>query len=187
MQPILVSDGVALHPAAAASLDDFWRLLNHPDVRRYLCDDRMMPRDEVAGLLDGAIEQGKQGLGLWVIRTGGAAIGYAGLRPVMNEAATIAPELADMIEPVIALDPAHWRRGHATQAMSALLRHAFGTLGFPVLAALVDVPNEASHRLMRRLGFTSLGVMAGPRYAIRQYRLPAHDFTAWRSSAEPER
>ena len=178
MQPILYSNGLTLCPATSVSLDDFWRLLNHPDVRRYLCDDTEMSRNDVACLLHDALEQGRRGLGLWAIRRDETTMGYVALRPVLDGAVAVAPELGGMIEPVIALNPVHWRRGHAMAAMTAVLQYAFDTLRYPALAALVDVPNQDSHRLMQRLGFTAIGVIPGPRYAIRQYRLSPSGFAA---------
>ena len=51
----------------------------------------------------------------------------------------------------------HWSRGYATEAVRGLVDHAFGTLGLNRLEADIDPRNEASARLLERLGFTREG------------------------------
>ena len=112
-----------------------------------------------------------QGLGLWVIegRQGDFA-GIAGLEPVSAEAATT-PAMAGGVEPVVALHPGHWGQGLAGAALASLIGHARDTLRLLRLVGAVDLPNEASHRLMRRCGFTVMGKSAGPAHELVLYQL----------------
>lgn len=177
MLPRLTTGRLAIDPATAADLDDLLNLLNAPDVRRYLCDDAEVTREQVRELLAGSIASWPDGLGLWVIRTrGGARLGYVGLGPVSPAAVAAAPHLSGDIEPMIALAPEHWRSGYATEALGAIVGHAFGTLALMRLVALVDEPNTASHRLLSRLGFVPDEIVAGPRHRLRSYRCPAPPF-----------
>lgn len=50
-----------------------------------------------------------------------------------------------------------WGRGHATEALTTLFHHAFGTLGLHRLEADIDPRNTASIRLVQRLGFKEEG------------------------------
>ncbi|MEP0746975.1 GNAT family N-acetyltransferase [Trichocoleus sp. AS-A1] len=50
--------------------------------------------------------------------------------------------------------PHLWGRGYATEAASAVLRYAFDVLGIEQVVADVDEPNEASIRLLERLGMS---------------------------------
>ena len=50
------------------------------------------------------------------------------------------------------LDPTHTGRGYATEAVHELLRHCFEDLGVHRVTAACFAANEASWRLMRRLG-----------------------------------
>lgn len=59
------------------------------------------------------------------------------------------------------------------EALRAVLGHAFATLRLPELVATVDVPNQASHRLVERLGLRRSGERRGPRYPMLLYTLPA--------------
>lgn len=53
----------------------------------------------------------------------------------------------------------HWGRGLASEALTALLGHAFGTLGLHRLEADIDPRNAASIRLIERLGFKLEGTL----------------------------
>ncbi len=55
--------------------------------------------------------------------------------------------------------PAHWRRGHVTEAVGALIAFAFGDLGLNRLEADIDPRNTASARSLERLGFTREGLL----------------------------
>jgi len=46
----------------------------------------------------------------------------------------------------------HWGRGYATEAATAWLDHAFGTLQLPRVISMTDPPNLRSLAVMRRLG-----------------------------------
>jgi RimJ/RimL family protein N-acetyltransferase len=58
------------------------------------------------------------------------------------------------------LGAAHWRRGYATEAVRALIDHAFGELGHETLQAGARVNNPASRRVLEKCGFqwTSVGL-----------------------------
>ena len=57
------------------------------------------------------------------------------------------------------LSPAHQGRGLATEALRAVLGHAFGVLGLRRVEADVDPRNQASCRLLERLGFRREGLL----------------------------
>lgn len=57
------------------------------------------------------------------------------------------------------LDPRHWRNGYATEAVRALLGYGFDTLNLHRVWAYCLAENEASWRLMERLGMRREGVL----------------------------
>jgi ribosomal-protein-alanine N-acetyltransferase len=57
------------------------------------------------------------------------------------------------------IDPAHQRRGIATEAVSALLDHCFGTLGLHRIQAFIHPENTGSRRLVETLGFRCEGLL----------------------------
>jgi ribosomal-protein-alanine N-acetyltransferase len=58
-----------------------------------------------------------------------------------------------------ALGSAHWGHGYAFEALEALLGHAFSALDMNRIEADIDPRNDASARLLGRLGFRQEGYM----------------------------
>lgn len=54
---------------------------------------------------------------------------------------------------MVALHPGVWGRGYAAEAAREVLRYAFDELGPEEVRAATDIPNDASLRLLQRLGF----------------------------------
>jgi RimJ/RimL family protein N-acetyltransferase len=76
-------------------------------------------------------------------------IGYVG----MAEARFDAP-FTPAIELSWRLARPFWNRGYATEAATAVLDHAFGTIGFQDVVAYTVPENRRSRRVMERLGMT---------------------------------
>ncbi|MFM0213588.1 GNAT family N-acetyltransferase [Paraburkholderia sediminicola] len=53
----------------------------------------------------------------------------------------------------------HWGGGYMSEAASALIEHAFGTLNLRRIEADIDPRNVASARLLERLGFVREGLL----------------------------
>ncbi|MBF9050096.1 GNAT family N-acetyltransferase [Roseobacter sp. HKCCD9010] len=171
MKPCLSLPEGRLRPTEPGDLNAVLALLHDPDVRRFLCDDIMLPRATVADMLARSDTLAARGLGLWVIETSrGSVAGLAGLEPVSAEIA-VAADMAGKIEPLIAIDPAYWGRGLARGALEALIDYARDTLGLTELVASVDVPNHRSRQLMQRCGFTDHGRATGPAHGLVLYRM----------------
>lgn len=169
MLPTLQTPRLTLCPAHPDDLDDLWRLLGEPEVRRYLCDDVVLARGQVSGLLTAAQAHQSAGLGLWTIRAEEGFIGCVGLLPVSETAVAADPAVAGEVEPLVALDPRSWGQGYAAEALAALLAYGFDRLRLPRIVALVDLPNTASHRLLLRLGFWPRRPVPGPRHPLWSY------------------
>jgi [ribosomal protein S5]-alanine N-acetyltransferase len=60
------------------------------------------------------------------------------------------------------LAPDVWGRGYATEAGRASLRHAFETLAAPRVVSIVHPENEASIRVIERLGLGLDGTLWWP-------------------------
>ena len=170
--PPLATARLTLAPLTAQDVDALWRIWNEPDVRRYLFDDVAVTRERTAGIVDACLAHARDGLGLWVVREVGRdpIIGVVGLRPV-DDPAQQAAGLAGMVEVIASFASAVWHRGYATEALGVVIAHASTSLDLARLAAVVDEPNEASHRLVQRLGFSPVGEGDGPRYRFRAYVL----------------
>lgn len=169
--PILTTPRLTLRPATEADVDGLHALLIDPDVRRYLCDDQVFPRAVVAEMYAAARELAPRGLGWWVIEKHGAAIGMIALQPVNETSLAHVPHLKGEVEPTVALWPAYWGGGYATEALAAVIRHAFEMLDMPHMMAMTDAPNSASQAMLARAGFVKTGESTGPVWPTWVYRL----------------
>jgi RimJ/RimL family protein N-acetyltransferase len=76
---------------------------------------------------------------------GGEHLGCAGLRPYRLD--------EGVYEIGVHLRPAWWGQGYALEAALAVMAHAFASLGARALFAGHDPNNQASRRLLAKLGF----------------------------------
>ncbi len=117
------------------------------------------------------------GWGFWVVEERGGApfVGVVGLMRVPWEA-----RFTPAVEIGWRISPGHRRRGYAEEAARMALEFGFGTLGLKEIVAFTTPGNEASRRLMERLGMVADGGFDHPRLAEGHplrwhllYRLPA--------------
>ena len=66
-----------------------------------------------------------------------------------------------------------WGRGLAGEAASAVIDHAFRLLGLERLVSYVEAPNEASHRVMGKLGLKAERIAQTPKGALHVYVVTA--------------
>lgn len=87
------------------------------------------------------------GIGPWAVYQHGSNdfLGACGLGWLENKTA---------VELNITLLPAHQGHGFASEAVRAVLDHAFGTLHLPTIIAFTHQANPAAQRLLQRCGFT---------------------------------
>lgn len=148
MAPELSTGRLTLVPFTNDDLDAVHALWTDADMRRFLCDNQIVPRERSQEWLEGSTREfATRRFGLWGVHEGeaaGALIGFCGCR----EWPTGEPEL------MYGLLTPWWGQGLATEAAQAVLKHVFETLGHPVVMAATDPPNVASVRVMARLGMT---------------------------------
>jgi NAD-dependent deacetylase len=140
---------LTLEPLLPADLDDAHALWTDADVRRYLWDDKVVPRETVeAVLLASARDFSRGRFGLWGAYDDRAPDRLAGFCGLRSEGIAPEPEL------LFGLYRSHWGSGLAHEAARAVMDHAFRVLGLPAIVAATDVPNERSARTLERLGMT---------------------------------
>ena len=171
MLPLLTTTRLALRPALPADTEAVWQLLLLPDVRRYLCDDKALPRDVVAGIVAESLALAPGGMGMWIAEQAGAMVGLVSLKPVPQVLVDLIPTLDGEAEPTIALHPDAWGQGLAGEALGAVLAHGFGALALPRIAAISDVPNTASAKMLARAGFRRTGEHPGLHYRLFSWML----------------
>ncbi|MFI7416737.1 GNAT family N-acetyltransferase [Nonomuraea sp. NPDC049684] len=164
-QPILRTERVLLVPLADRHLDLEVRLDSDPEVLRYLAG-RPPTRDEVVAAharrmaLTGKVD----GLGFWMafVRDGGGRgstppereeegefIGLMMLPPAHGPDQPDDPTVSDLGYRLVRR---YWRRGLASEASLALLRHAFDTVGQSRVIAQTMAVNAGSRGVMQAIG-----------------------------------
>jgi len=141
------TERLSLRPAVAADLPAIFGYRQQESVAQWMT---ARPADEaefsaqIAGKLDGTV----------VVEREGDLVGdlYFAIEDAWSQ--TEVREQAAGVQAEIGwcLDPAHTGRGYATEAVEELLRISFEELGLRRVFAQCFAANEASWRLMERLG-----------------------------------
>lgn len=119
-----------------------------PQVMRYIGGP--YSRDELVARLAREVENdATYGVQYWPVFIEGEFAGCCGLKPHD-------PELR-LFEIGFQFLPERWGGGYASEAARAVLAYAFDVLGIQGLFAGHHPENDASRRLLMRLGFTELG------------------------------
>ena len=151
MQHVIASARLVLRPVHMAEAAELHALLVHEDVSRYLTDGCAMSRAWVEGIIrESAVSFVQGSLGLWSARKHGVQllIGLTGFRDFYTP---------PVLELFYAVWPSHWHRSFATEMAQAVIDYAFGHAGLPAVRASTDAPNQASLRVLERLGMRSHG------------------------------
>jgi RimJ/RimL family protein N-acetyltransferase len=158
MTPTLETLRLRLRPLAPADEADLVALDSDPEVMRYVGSPagvkspaetreraRMRIREEQRG--------DYEPLGFWRIeaRSDGAFLGVGALIRMPD---------GEEVEVAYRLARSAWGRGIATEAAAALVAHALGPLGLPRVVAVTYPANQASQRVLDKLGFERRGVRA---------------------------
>lgn len=147
MHSDIATERLLLRPLRADDMDALLAYRSRPDVCRYLPFDPM-DRQEILNRLAGPwarTELTDEGQSLTLgIERAGQLVGDVVL--FWHSRQHAGGEIGYV------LDPAHVGHGYATEAASALLRLGFHDLGLHRIIARLDERNDASARVVRRLG-----------------------------------
>ena len=123
-------------------------LLNEPGFTKYIGDKGVRTEDDARQYLrEGPIDSyEKHGFGLYIVRLSGSgdAIGICGL--LQRDGFDI-PDLG------FAFCEEYWGQGYASEAARAVLEYGRSELGLDRIIAMADAANEASVRVLEKLGF----------------------------------
>jgi ribosomal-protein-alanine N-acetyltransferase len=99
----------------------------------------------------------EHGYGFWVVERQGAVVGLVGLLNIPWTA-----RFTPAVEIGWRIAAAHQRLGYAEEAARAALAHGFDALGLAEIVAFTIPANEASWRLMQKLGMRADGDFEHP-------------------------
>jgi len=146
---VLTTERLTLRPLATADADALHAFCTDPEVRRYLWDDEIVPRDTV----DAIIRQSEAsfvaegfgffGLELRESEASRGLVGFCGHRRF---------EDGRHVELLYGILPDYWGEGLVSEAAVEVLRHGFEECGIERVIAATDTPNQRSVRVLQRLG-----------------------------------
>jgi RimJ/RimL family protein N-acetyltransferase len=145
MPPTLRTARLLLTPYAPDDEDAFVALFQDTRVSRWMGDGPSPEADDRA--LFGRIFSkvyARDLFDVWAVRRAGRLVGHAEIKRT---------DAVDGHEIVYALAPGAWGSGLGTELAEALLAYGFETLGLTEVHATVAAGNEASLRLLGRIGF----------------------------------
>jgi RimJ/RimL family protein N-acetyltransferase len=145
----LTTQRLSLRPFTAANVDELHRHWTNADVRKYLWDDEIIPRETAAEVVTASLASfTEHGFGFWLMTLveSDEFAGFCGLRHFGEE---------PLVEILYGIEPALWGSGLAVEASQAVLQFGFEQAGLAKIYAGADPPNAASIRVMEKLGMRS--------------------------------
>jgi RimJ/RimL family protein N-acetyltransferase len=154
-RPVLTTSRIRLEPMTSEHLPLLVELDADAEVLRYILGRARSVQEahDHWAPICADVDADAVGLGWWVgWKTGDDAfLGWWDLSPTRPVSA--APTTA---EAGWRLARRHWRQGYATEGARAVLEHGFATVGLDEISAATMAVNEASRRVMSRLGMRHL-------------------------------
>jgi [ribosomal protein S5]-alanine N-acetyltransferase len=148
--PSIRTDRLLLRPLQRDDVDALHQVWTAPEVRRYLWDDVVIPRETAQQVIESHLATvDRLNLGFWALHIlpvspfATPTAGFCGFRLIDD-----GPE----IELLYGLRGKHWGKGLATEASTAALDYLWRSTSYQRVYARTDPPNGKSVQVMRRLG-----------------------------------
>jgi RimJ/RimL family protein N-acetyltransferase len=152
----LKTERLALRRFTQADLDWLVELYGDRDVTRYLggAKDRAKTEELLNTRILEYYDQ-HPALGIWmtVERTTGKSLGFHLLNHIRGES---------IIQIGFTLAKSAWGKGYATEMAAAVLRYGFVDLKLPRIAGMASVQNQASQRVLLKIGLERRGERTFP-------------------------
>ena len=148
--PLIATARLMMRPFETDDVDALHLLWTDPGVRKFLWDDRVIPRETAVDVVESSVDGFvNHGFGLWAIRFENDVklIGFAGLRHFTEDCSA-----NEEVELLYGVTPELWGKGIAPEAARAVVRYGFEELRLANIYAGADPPNTASFRVIEKLG-----------------------------------
>ncbi len=145
---VLTTERLVLRQLSMDDLDAVFALRSDPVAMRYVPRPLAKDLDEAAAHINLILEEQQANNCLqWAITLKGhpAMVGIIGFWRMKKE--HYRAELGYMVL------PEHWGKGIMSEAIAAVVYHAFATLGVHSIEAIIDPQNPASMRVLEKNGF----------------------------------
>jgi RimJ/RimL family protein N-acetyltransferase len=146
------TDRLVIRPFEQADRDRWLELVNDPEVCRFLPPSEPATADDFSAAMAArhAMEE-RLGYCTWAVDESetNTLIGQCGIRPFDQD--------QTQTEMAYHYLPASWNKGYASEAATAVLGHAFDTIGLDRVMAIVIAENTGSWRVLEKAGMRYVG------------------------------
>ncbi|WP_343550323.1 GNAT family N-acetyltransferase [Pantoea sp.] len=143
-----------LEPFQHAHFDGLRAMENDPEIMRYISNGKVKTPEETRETIERVMQRWQQyGFSWWAIceKESDEVVGAACLQHLANQDG--AP-----LEIGWRLNANHHGKGFATEAAQAIVQFAVEQIGVNYLVAVADPENQASQKVMQRLGMKHKGI-----------------------------
>ena len=159
MFPILETERLILREIIKEDADVVFTTFSNDDVIRYYGQEKLKSIEEAEKIIDifSAAYSGKRGIRWGIERKDTqeiiGTIGFHAWLPNYKRA-----------EIGYEIHPKHWRNGYTYEALLEIIPYGFGVLGLARIGAIVFTENEASNKLLTKIGFQNEGLLRNYMY-----------------------
>ncbi|GEL03821.1 GNAT family N-acetyltransferase [Rummeliibacillus stabekisii] len=156
MFPILETDRITLRELTDTDVYDIFACLSNKEVIRFYGSEPLNSAKEAKELVEFFKKNYNEERGIrWGIERKGTkgiigTIGYHAWSQ-KHKRAEIGYEI----------HPEYWRKGYTSEAISKVISFGFDTMGLTRIGAIVFLENEASNKLLEKVGFQKEGILRG--------------------------
>ncbi len=132
-------------------LDDLFELDSDPEVHKYLGNNPVKSKEDIAKGIEFVRQQYKDsGIGRWIVedKETGEALGWSGLKYETSDI-----DQSKYYDLGYRLKRKHWGKGIATETSEAAIEFGFDNLNLKMISAAAHKENGASNHVLQKLGF----------------------------------
>jgi ribosomal-protein-alanine N-acetyltransferase len=175
--PTRFTSRLILRPLEPSDSKSLYRIFCQPDILTFFPNPKPPELSGVERMITGQLEHWQQyGYGWWAVQDKNSSehIGWCGLQ--------FLPETEE-VEVAYLLDKDYWGRGLATEAAESALQYGFDETGENEIVGIVHPQNDASIRVLEKIGMTFM--VRKPYFGMDclRYALLADDFHASKKMA----
>lgn len=146
------TDRLILREVRPSDAEGFFELDSNPEVHRFLGNNPVKNIEQCKAVIDFIVRQYQDfGIGRWAVidKKTDEFVGWAGLKYV-TEPSNNRLNFYDLGYRLI---ERYWGKGFATEAAKASLKYAFETLKLDNVIGTAHVQNDASNKILKKIGF----------------------------------
>ena len=178
---VLITPRLRLRPFEDRDVDDLWPFVSDPELPRMMTWVAHTERAQTLAFIQWTREALARGTNAaWAIEVDGRAMGCISLDDIRFALRGVRVDRAELGYWVA---PPLWGKGVATEAAQAVVRCGFETIGLHKITVRCFVENDASRRVIEKLGFRLIGRLEddtwrdGRWWSMLRYELTASEWS----------